>query len=127
MVRIMEMQDDLFHLGILQSEDEDTDDMDLDDYEEDFMYAGPYKVPLKDVDEEARPAFHSGIVLELGRHGRGGVKKYVPYCLLPVGYAPFRGVMEAPKEWFFRQRKLPEWFRSIDYELYLKAAFRSDQ
>jgi hypothetical protein len=120
MVRMMEMQDDLFHLGIMQFEDDDDQSGMDEDEDEDFILAGPYRVPLKDVCEEARPVFHSGQI----REDKDGKKKYQPYCLLPDRFAPYRGEMKAPKEWYFRQAELLEYLTETDYETYLSTVFR---
>lgn len=57
MERMMDMQDDLFHQGILPPKDDDEEEVsdDMDD--------GPYKTgrPVDDDYEEKQPAFHSGL------------------------------------------------------------------
>jgi hypothetical protein len=61
MGRMMDMQDDLFHLGILPPKDDDEEEIDED--EEYLVSDGPYRIPLKALDlyDELKPAFYSGM------------------------------------------------------------------
>ncbi|CAO2648733.1 Nn.00g096820.m01.CDS01 [Neocucurbitaria sp. VM-36] len=89
MERMMDMQHELFELGILPPKDYE-DEEEGDEYEEN---AGPYGGggPIEDDYEEQRKAFDSGLLLP------GQVRRY-------------RGEVLAPPVWFFEQRKITDFF-----------------
>lgn len=60
MERMMDMQDELFQLGVLPADDEDGEGEDSDE-DEYFLVAGPYRIPIKDMYDETQPAFDSGM------------------------------------------------------------------
>ncbi|KAF1996067.1 hypothetical protein P154DRAFT_444089 [Amniculicola lignicola CBS 123094] len=95
--RMMDLQHDLFHKGLLPPRDDD----DSED-EEDDENGGIYRTGHAATDdyEEKLPAFHSVI-------------------LLPGQERKYRSPVKAPKVWFFRQTLLTEFFKVIADEEYL--------
>ncbi|KAH7391718.1 hypothetical protein BKA66DRAFT_439518 [Pyrenochaeta sp. MPI-SDFR-AT-0127] len=85
MERMMNLQHELFELGILPPKD--------DDEEVDEANVGPYGggPPIEDDYEENRKAFTAGMLLP------GQVRRY-------------RGVVAAPAVWFFHQTKITDYF-----------------
>lgn len=84
MERMMDMQWDLFVLGILPPVDDDDDELEVD----------PNHVPFEDESEEIRKGFHAAQP-EWGR-----VQRY-------------RGLRWAPRVWRFRQSLITEYFRFV--------------
>jgi hypothetical protein len=109
MERMMEMQYDLFRLGIFPSAllEDDNNESNDEDEKEKFIIPSPYKIPRSDIFEESLPAFHLGFIYD----DQDGNKDYIPN---PFGADAFRyrGEITAPKEWYFRQTCLKEYFKS---------------
>lgn len=64
MERMMDLQDDLFHLGVLPpTDDDDDDDKDMEsDHDDNYLsVGGPYRIPIDDDYEDTLPAFYSGL------------------------------------------------------------------
>jgi hypothetical protein len=121
--RMMDMQDDLFFLGQWPGMDEDDGDED----EEYLVNSGPYKILARDVFEDLRRAFNSRLWYR--------DRDYVSQCfwcgtsergtLAPGQDHRYLGEMKAPAVWYYRQTKLTEFFKYVEYKIYLQAVTAS--
>ncbi|KAF2176666.1 hypothetical protein K469DRAFT_755519 [Zopfia rhizophila CBS 207.26] len=115
MERMMDMQSELYELGILPPRDNDEDE------DEDDVNVGPYSLPPEDDYEEKKPAFESG--LYYNQSGCFCVACSNTCSFLPGQFRRYRSVLKAPAVWYFRQTKITEFFKFIEYEEYLDAVF----
>lgn len=115
----MDMQDDLFQLGLWP-----MDESEEDEDEEYLMKSGPYRILARDVFEDLRPAFSSGLLY-------GGLDCPCKTCTAERGSMVsgqdhhYLGEMEAPEVWYYRQTKVTEFFKTVEYEHYLREVFRT--
>ncbi|ORY00013.1 hypothetical protein BCR34DRAFT_494944 [Clohesyomyces aquaticus] len=108
MERMMDMQDELFTLGILPPKDDDEEGEEEEEELEAGIISGTYRRPFKDTYEDNLPAFTSGMLLP------GQVRRY-------------RSLPKAPEVWRFRQTTLFEYFHVVHYSHYLQMTFRPNQ
>ncbi|KAF2876814.1 hypothetical protein BDV95DRAFT_483284 [Massariosphaeria phaeospora] len=102
--RMMNLQADLFELGLLPPTDDDDD---VEEVEADAN-GGLHMTGFFEEDdyEENRLAFSSGF-------------------LLPGQSRHYRGEVRAPKEWSFKQLRITDYFSVVQYEEYLDDVFGS--